>query len=153
MKRLNEAGYGQYEISNFAKPGYDSKHNSMYWRNRSYYGLGAGAHGYLNSQRHVNVKGVQAYIDASKQGLPVLEQTEVSKDEAMEDFMMVGLRLLEGVRERDFAEQFGVTMESVFAPTIEKFLKMKLLDRTSEGYRLSEQGVLLGNEVFAAFIS
>jgi putative oxygen-independent coproporphyrinogen III oxidase len=153
MKRLNEAGYGQYEISNFAKPGYDSKHNSMYWRNRSYYGLGAGAHGYLNRQRHVNVKSVQGYIDATGQGLPLLEKTDVSKEEAMEDFMMVGLRLLEGVRGEDFIEQFGVTMESVFASTFDKFLKLKLLDRTSNGYKLSEQGVLLGNEVFAAFIS
>jgi putative oxygen-independent coproporphyrinogen III oxidase len=153
MKRLNEAAYGQYEISNFAKPGYDSKHNSMYWRNRSYYGLGAGAHGYLNRQRHVNVKSVQGYIDATGQGLPLLEKTDVSKEEAMEDFMMVGLRLLEGVRGEDFIEQFGVTMESIFASTFDKFLKLKLLDRTSNGYKLSEQGVLLGNEVFAAFIS
>jgi putative oxygen-independent coproporphyrinogen III oxidase len=152
MRTLKEAGYGQYEISNFAKPGYSSKHNSMYWRNQFYYGLGAGAHGYMNRYRHVNAKGIQEYIEASRQGLPVIEHFEVSQKEAMEDFMMVGLRLLEGVRQADFVEQFGVTMESIFAAPLEKFLKLKLMEQTTEGYRLSEQGVLLGNEVFGAFL-
>ncbi|MNI16026.1 Oxygen-independent coproporphyrinogen-III oxidase 1 [compost metagenome] len=153
MKRLKEAGYQQYEISNFAKPGLNSRHNTMYWRNQYYYGLGAGAHGYMNGQRHVNVKAIQAYINAAQIGLPIVEQSEVSRQEAMEDFMMVGLRLLEGVREADFQAQFGVSIESVFHPTLEKFLKMKLLERSSEGYRLSEDGILLGNEVFGAFLS
>lgn len=90
----------------------------MYWRNRFYYGLGAGAHGYMNRQRHVNVKGIQPYIDATKVGLPITEQFEVTRQEAMEDFMMVGLRLLEGVRNVDFQEQFGDTIEAHFGETI-----------------------------------
>jgi len=153
MRRLEEAGYQQYEISNFAKPGYESKHNSMYWRNRSYYGLGAGAHGYMNGQRHVNVKGIQPYIDATKQGLPITEQFEVTRQEAMEDFMMVGLRMLEGVRNADFMSQFGVTIESQFEATLDGWLRKQLLERTANGYRLSKQGILLGNEVFGSFLS
>jgi putative oxygen-independent coproporphyrinogen III oxidase len=152
MNRLHEAGYTQYEISNFAKPGYDSKHNSMYWRNQSYYGLGAGAHGYMNSHRHVNVKGVQPYIDSTLQGLPITERFEVPQKEAMEDFMMVGLRLLRGVRQEDFMAQFGVPIETIFKSTLDKLLSIKLLEQTADGYRLTEQGVLLGNEVFGAFI-
>jgi oxygen-independent coproporphyrinogen-3 oxidase len=70
----------------------------------------------------------------------------------MEDFMMVGLRLLKGVKEEDFMEQFGVTMESIFKPQLDRLLRMKLLDRIIGGYCLSEQGVFLGNEVFGAFI-
>ena len=73
--KLKAAGYEHYEISNFAKPGYESKHNSMYWRNEPYYGLGAGAHGYADGQRHVNVKGVQPFIDATLNRLPVWKQT------------------------------------------------------------------------------
>ncbi|MFD0692851.1 radical SAM family heme chaperone HemW [Paenibacillus sp. GCM10027628] len=153
MRRLEEAGYQQYEISNFARPGYESKHNSMYWRNRSYYGLGAGAHGYMNGKRHVNVKGIQPYIDATKQGLPITEQFEVTRQEAMEDFMMVGLRMLEGVRNADFMSQFGVTIESQFEATLDGWLRKQLLERTADGYRLSKQGILLGNEVFASFLS
>ena len=125
MKRLEGAGYKQYEISNFAKPGRESRHNTMYWRNRSYYGLGAGAHGYMNGQRHVNVKGIQPYIDATKLGLPIMEQFEVTPQEAMEDFMMVGLRLLEGVRNEDFMEQFGTTIESQFGATLAKLVEQK----------------------------
>ena len=68
-----------------------------YWRNEDYYGLGAGAHGYIGRQRHVNIKGVNPYNETANQGLPRLESFEVSREEAMEDFLMVGLRVLDGV--------------------------------------------------------
>ncbi|MFC5450280.1 radical SAM family heme chaperone HemW [Paenibacillus aestuarii] len=153
MNRLEQAGYKQYEISNFAKPGFESRHNTMYWRNRAYYGLGAGAHGYMNHQRHVNVKGIQPYIDATKTGLPIMEQFEVTKQEAMEDFMMVGLRMLEGVRNADFMSQFGETIEAHFEPVLAQLLAKGLLERSADGYKLSKPGILLGNEVFGSFLS
>jgi putative oxygen-independent coproporphyrinogen III oxidase len=153
MKRLKEAGYSQYEISNFAKPGKESRHNSMYWLNRSYYGLGAGAHGYMHGNRHVNIKGVQAYIDATQQGRPLLEEYAISEQEAIEDFMMVGLRLLSGVKRTDFRRQFGLELEAVFGSHLNKLMDQKLLAATEDGYRLTEQGVLLGNEVFGEFLS
>jgi len=152
MERMRQAGYEQYEISNFAKPGYESKHNTVYWRNESYYGLGAGAHGYVRGVRHVNVKGVQPYIDATKTALPTLEASEVGEAEAMEDFMMVGLRLLRGVRRSDFRAQFGRELDDVFGPTIRSLLAQRLLEESAEGYRLTETGIFLGNEVFAAFL-
>ncbi|OXM86133.1 radical SAM family heme chaperone HemW [Paenibacillus rigui] len=153
MDRLKKAGYAQYEISNFAKPGYESRHNSMYWLNRSYYGLGAGAHGYTHGKRHVNIKGIQPYIDATLTRRPLLEHFEISEQEAMEDFMMVGLRLLRGVKRSDFHRQFGRELEDVFGGVLNKLVGQKLLDPTAEGYRLSEQGVLLGNEVFGQFLT
>ena len=70
MERMQAAGYKQYEISNFAKPGFESRHNMTYWRNEDYYGLGAGAHGYIGRQRHVNIKGVNPYNETANQGLP-----------------------------------------------------------------------------------
>ncbi|MCC2686552.1 MAG: coproporphyrinogen oxidase [Paenibacillaceae bacterium] len=152
MDRLRGAGYGQYEISNFAKPGFESRHNTVYWRNQSYYGLGAGAHGYMQGNRHVNVKGIAEYIAAANVGLPRLETAEVSRDEAMEDFMMVGLRLLDGVRRADFEKQFGERMGDIFGDTLERFVRMGLLETTEVGYRLSDKGILLGNEVFGAFL-
>jgi putative oxygen-independent coproporphyrinogen III oxidase len=153
MKRLKEAGCEQYEISNFAKPGFESRHNSMYWLNRSYYGLGAGAHGYMYGKRHVNIKGVQPYIDATCCALPILEQYEISEQEAMEDFMMVGLRLLRGVKRSDFNRQFGRELETVFGGAFDKLTTVGLLEITADGYKLSERGVLLGNEVFGEFLS
>lgn len=152
MKRLREAGYGQYEISNFAKPGFESRHNAMYWRNQPYYGLGAGAHGYVHGKRHVNIKGVQPYIEGTRAGRPLLDSHEVDLTEAMEDFMMVGLRLLRGVRRADFTEQFNRPLEAVFGTAIRGLLEKGLLEETAEGYRLSEQGILLGNDVFGQFL-
>jgi oxygen-independent coproporphyrinogen-3 oxidase len=153
MRRMNENGYKQYEISNFARPGRESRHNQAYWRNLAYYGIGAGAHGYVAGQRHVNVKGVQAYIDACAEGLPVKETHCVSRREAMEDFMMVGLRLLSGVRNESFRSQFGVPMEEPFGEELERLVRQGMLIAEGDGYRLSEQGILFGNDVFAAFLS
>ncbi|QYR24218.1 radical SAM family heme chaperone HemW [Paenibacillus sp. sptzw28] len=157
--KLTEAGFRHYEISNFAKQGFESRHNTTYWRNEPYYGLGAGAHGYARGERHVNIKGIQPYIDAASSRLPRLETSLVSEEEAMEDFMMVGLRMLEGVKAGDFAGQFaGRTMDEVFGPALRRLLQDGLLERTElpEGdfrYRLSAKGIPLGNEVFGVFIS
>ncbi|MCA1292963.1 radical SAM family heme chaperone HemW [Paenibacillus sp. alder61] len=154
MDRMKAAGYKQYEISNFAKPGYESRHNITYWRNEDYYGLGAGAHGYVKRRRHINIKGVNPYVEACKQGLPRLEQFEVTKEEAMEDFVMVGLRMLDGIRLSHFAEQFGSSLEETFRSPLHKMTSAGLLEMHEDhgGYRLSEKGVLFGNEVFAEFI-
>ncbi|MBW7459754.1 radical SAM family heme chaperone HemW, partial [Paenibacillus sepulcri] len=73
IEKLKGAGFHHYEISNFAKPGFESRHNTTYWRNEPYYGLGAGAHGYARGERHMNIKGVQPYIDAAGVRLPRLE--------------------------------------------------------------------------------
>lgn len=152
-ERLLQAGYKQYEISNFAKPGRESKHNITYWKNQPYLGIGAGAHGYNDGVRHMNFKGVQAYIDRVNSGiLPRKEVVKVSRAEAMEDFMMVGLRMLDGISGKDFLNQFGVKIERVFGTVIHRLLKKDLLIRTRDGYKLTEQGLLFGNEVFAAFI-
>lgn len=154
MSRMKAAGYTQYEISNFAKPGFESRHNTTYWRNEDYYGLGAGAHGYIGGQRHMNIKGVSPFVEAAKTRLPRLEQFQVSREEAMEDFVMVGLRLLDGIRSSDFVDQFGVSLESIFEVQLQKMLDAGLLESHSDqgGYRLSERGILLGNEVFAEFV-
>ncbi|SEM13870.1 oxygen-independent coproporphyrinogen-3 oxidase [Paenibacillus sp. cl141a] len=152
MERMKAAGYKQYEISNFAKPGFESRHNMTYWRNEDYYGLGAGAHGYVGRQRHVNIKGVNPYNEAANKGLPRLESFEISREEAMEDFLMVGLRVLDGVSRSRFREQFGISMEEVFAGPLNKMVGAGLLDATEDGYKLSSKGILFGNDVFGEFI-
>lgn len=81
-----------------------------------------------------------------------MEQYAVSEQEAMEDFMMVGLRMLDGVRSEDFRSQFNCAIEEVFGPVIDRLCRLGLLERTEEGYRLSRQGLLYGNDVFGAFI-
>jgi putative oxygen-independent coproporphyrinogen III oxidase len=152
MDTLKSSGYEQYEISNFARPGYASQHNSIYWHNESYYGLGAGAHGYAQGIRHVNAKGVQEYIDATNEQLPRIENNLISVEEAMEDFMMVGLRMLKGITRDHFAEQFGLELDQVFGASLQRMVRKGLLDQVENGYRLSTQGIFLGNEVFGEFI-
>lgn len=157
IERLTGSGYRHYEISNFAKPDHESRHNTTYWRNEPYYGLGAGAHGYARGMRHMNVKGVQPYIDAANRGLPRLENHPVAQQEAMEDFMMVGLRLLDGVRNADFTAQFGTgnELEDRFGHVLKKMATQGLMEQTKQpdGWKLTPQGVMLGNEVFGAFLS
>jgi putative oxygen-independent coproporphyrinogen III oxidase len=152
MSTMEAAGYTQYEISNFAKPGLESRHNITYWRNEDYYGLGAGAHGYVGRQRHMNIKGVNPYNEATRSGLPRLDSFPISEQEAMEDFMMVGLRMREGVSDTAFRSQFGKSLEDIFAGSLHKMLKAGLLEQSGETYRLSKQGILFGNDVFGEFV-
>ncbi|AOZ91750.1 radical SAM family heme chaperone HemW [Paenibacillus crassostreae] len=152
MDRMKQAGYNQYEISNFAKPGFGSRHNLTYWLNEDYYGLGAGAHGYVGRQRHMNIKGVNPYVEGVQKGLPRLDSIPISKEEAMEDFLMVGLRVMEGISKAHFEEQFEEQMDVIFAKQLKKMLNVGLLESTQAGYRLSEQGILFGNDVFGEFV-
>ncbi|GIP39577.1 oxygen-independent coproporphyrinogen-III oxidase-like protein YqeR [Paenibacillus sp. J31TS4] len=152
MEKLKANGYAQYEISNFAKPGRESRHNLAYWQNRSYYGLGAGAHGYIGGRRHVNIKGITPFIEATRQGLPRLEENPVPREEAMEDFMMVSLRVLEGVSDADFRAQFGVSLTEVFGSLLDRLAGEGLLEADGYRWKLTERGLLFGNEVFAEFI-
>ncbi|CQR57627.1 radical SAM family heme chaperone HemW [Paenibacillus riograndensis] len=152
MSTMEAAGYGQYEISNFAKPGMESRHNITYWRNEDYYGLGAGAHGYVKRQRHMNIKGVNPYIEASHSGLPRLDTFRISEQEAMEDFMMVGLRMREGVSDQAFRAQFGKSLQDIFAGSLKKMLAAGLIEQNGDAYRLSKQGILFGNDVFGEFV-
>lgn len=152
MEKMVQNGYRHYEVSNFARPGFESRHNLTYWKNESYYGLGAGAHGYVNGVRHVNVMGVKEYIHATKKGLPRLEEHVVSREEAMEDFMIMGLRMLDGIENERFFRQFDKRPEDVFAKPLERAIDQGLLERTSYGYRLTRKGLIFGNDVFALFL-
>lgn len=152
--RFKRAGYEQYEISNFALPGYESKHNSTYWKNDTYYGLGTGAHGYLEPYRYSNVKGIQAYIDSLLTGnRPIAEKYEVTPQEAMENFMILGLRLCEGVEDQRFKKQFGKSIEQEFGDILENLIRQGLLIKKEGKFTLTEQGLLFGNEVFASFLT
>lgn len=152
-RRLQQAGYLQYEISNFALPGYESLHNSTYWLNEEYYGLGVGAHGYIDEVRYANHTGIPSYIESVKSGnRPMDHEHPVSLTESMENFMILGLRLLQGVKKDRFAKRYGKTIEKVFGSVIESLIKQKLIEDQNGAISLTEKGLLLGNEVFASFL-
>ena len=148
------AGYAQYEIANFAKPGRESRHNLHYWRNESYYGFGCGAVAYLDGARRMNVKSPTSYAEALETGadLPLSVET-LTTDETMAETMMLGLRLTdEGVDCRRFADRFGLDPRVKFAAEIETFTQRGLLEVVGDNLRLTPQGVFLASEVMVAFV-
>ena len=153
IETMEKYGINQYEISNFAKPGFESKHNLVYWDNNEYYGLGAGAHGYINGVRYSNYGPLKKYMDPITEGsLPTIQEHPVTKAEMMEEEMFLGLRKVEGVSKTIFQQKFGSNIESVFGPSIEEMEKRGLLSVNDERIALTKQGRFLGNEVFQSFL-
>lgn len=163
-EHLEAAGYRQYEISNWAKAGYECRHNLQYWHNLSYLGLGAGAHGYVPGFRTANVLGLGEYIHRIQEGfnnpLPVFPRTPATQDlvpidlqTEMGETMMMGLRLTrEGVSDGQFQARFGRSLRARFGRDIAILEKQGLLEWYADRLRLTPRGRLLGNQVFQYFI-
>lgn len=153
MEVMERHGLHQYEISNFAKTGFESQHNLTYWNNAEYYGIGAGAHGYTQGKRIANYGPLKKYITPLQAGkLPVLEEHLVSLGEQMEEEMFLGLRKTEGVALEPFKEKYFVEMEEVFSQPLKQQVEKGLLTIEDGFVQLTKQGRLLGNEVFQAFL-
>ncbi len=152
-EQMNKHGKQQYEISNFAVPGFESKHNLTYWNNDYYFGFGAGAHGYLPGKRIVNLRPFPAYVkQAMKDGRPVLHIEEIGKKEQMEEEMFLGLRKLQGVSKTTFQQKFGLEMENIYGEAITFLTQKGWLEETTDRIKLTEEGSLFGNSVFQEFL-
>jgi oxygen-independent coproporphyrinogen-3 oxidase len=153
MEEMEQHGFKQYEISNFSKPGFESKHNLTYWNNDDYYGFGAGAHSYLNGQRRSNIGPVKKYIDYINNGtMPLFQEHQVTITEQMEEEMFLGLRKTAGVSILRFFDKFGDDPRQLFKNEIADLTKKGWLEVNQEHIYLSRTGRLLGNEVFQAFL-
>jgi oxygen-independent coproporphyrinogen-3 oxidase len=148
------AGYRQYEISNFARPGRECRHNIHYWRNDSYYGFGCGAVSYLDGERRMNVKSPAKYAATLSSGDDLTESTEtLTRAEAMAETMMLGLRMTrEGIDRVRFSERFGEDPRKIYPNDIETFVARGLLEESEGALRLTPRGVFLANEVMMAFV-
>jgi oxygen-independent coproporphyrinogen-3 oxidase len=153
IARATEAGYHHYEVSNYARPGFESQHNQIYWRNDDYFGFGAGAVGYRNGVRAMNVRLPSEYIEVVRTGgtLAISEET-LEPSEAMGETIMVGLRLRAGVDLDRFAARFGERAETAFADVIARYSDFGLLEIVEGRLRLTKRGLFLGNEAMAAFL-
>lgn len=156
---LQEQGYGRYEISNYAKPGHECRHNVGYWTGVSYLGLGLGASSYLGSCRFSNVSDVDTYMNLDFSGEPefVLEQLrgpleEMTREARMEEFMFLGLRLTKGVSEIDFVSMFGIKLETVFGAVIQRLISNGLLKKDGVWISLTEWGMDVSNFVLSEFL-
>jgi coproporphyrinogen III oxidase-like Fe-S oxidoreductase len=153
MEQMERNGYHQYELSNYAKKGFESRHNLTYWNNEQYYGIGAGAHSYVAGRRNANAGPIKKYIElVEENGLPYIESHMVTRVEQMEEEMFLGLRKTEGVCKKAFEKKYACSMDDVFGKQIEEQKQNGLLEETNDYIRLTHRGKLLGNEVFQAFI-
>lgn len=154
---LTAHGYEHYEIANYARPGFRSRHNSGYWQRDGYLGLGAGAHSFLRDEccdiRFGNTPDIDKYIAAIQGGsLARLDATTLSREDAMAEFMFLGLRLADGIEFSIFEQEFGVSPEKMYAKIFDELVPTGLLERGKDNIRLTRRGMLLSNQVFARFL-
>lgn len=153
IEAMEKAGRMQYEISNFAKPGFESQHNLVYWNNQNYFGLGAGASGYLENRRYKNRGPIQHYMRAlTDNQLPILEEERLSQKEQIEEEMFLGLRKISGVDKTVFESRFDQKLNDVYGDVIEKLKQQKLIAETDSRVRLTKTGLFRGNDVFEKFL-
>lgn len=150
---LAERGYRQYEISNFAKAGRESRHNRIYWLAEEYLGLGLSAHSYLDGKRFHNPCGLEEYIAAAGERSRLMQEVEsISPEDAMAECMFLGLRLTEGVSFARFRARFGREMQEIYGTQIARLRQEGLLEATDAGIRLTKRGIDLSNYVFEKFL-
>ncbi|OMP67626.1 radical SAM family heme chaperone HemW [Domibacillus epiphyticus] len=153
MQQMAEAGLEQYEISNFAKPGFESIHNLTYWNNEEYYGFGAGAHGYVKGIRYANYGPLKKYMEPIEKGhWPRMTSQKPTKKEQMEEEMFLGLRKMSGVSITDFQEKYNEDPLSLFQGALKQMTDRNLLEVNDDSIRLTHEGKFLGNEVFQSFL-
>ncbi len=153
MEQMQLAGFQQYEISNFALPGHESKHNLTYWNNEEYYGFGAGSHSYVAGERIANHGPLKKYMDPIWNGtLPSHNIHKVENNEKWEEEMFLGLRKMEGISVDHFIQKFGVDPLSLFKNEIDSLQSRDLISFQEGKIALTKKGRFLGNEVFQSFI-
>lgn len=154
---LETAGFARYEISNYAKQGYECKHNVGYWKRKDYLGFGIGAASLYKEERYSNVSDVNFYIkELLKEDCNLVLLREnvqmLSKEEQMEEFMFLRLRMMEGVSVAEFEKNFDMKYEDVYGEVTDKLINKGLLELLDENIRLSEKGIDISNYVMSEFL-
>ncbi len=153
ISQMESAGRKQYEVSNFALPHHESRHNLVYWNNQNYYGFGAGASGYLENMRYRNHGPIQHYLaPLRKNELPVIEIENLTKSNQMEEEMFLGLRKNKGISTLVFEQKFGLSIDKVYGEVIHKLFLRELLTQEGDHIKLTKRGLFLGNDVFEEFL-
>lgn len=144
--KLKNKGYNHYEVSNFSKMGYESKHNLIYWNNEEYYGFGLGAHGYINSVRYENTKNLNSYLN----DIYRKEEYIVSKKEEMENEIILGLRKLEGIDIKEFFNKYNLNIQDIF--NIKDLIQDKLMMLNGTKLFIPESKIYIMNEILNKII-
>ena len=152
IAELEKAGFKHYEISNFSKPGFESRHNLMYWDNAEYYGIGAGASGYVDGVRYKNHGPIRHYLQAVEAGNARVQEEVLTLKEKMEEEMFLGLRKKSGVSKKRFEEKFGLSFEGQYGSVVAELTEQGLLVADKDIVRMTKQGLFLGDTVAEKFI-
>jgi oxygen-independent coproporphyrinogen-3 oxidase len=154
VERMAEAGYARYEVSSFAKPGYECKHNLGYWEGNDYLALGPSGHSFMNGQRFANVPNVVEYIKTLRDGKRPLIVDESGPDERMVEAIMLGLRTSRGIDRHQFALRFGQPVEDRLNKVqLELFVNSGHVVPDDDAVRLSDDGIVLADEITRRLIS
>ena len=152
-KILEENGFNQYEISNYAKEGKECRHNLAYWNMDNWIGVGSAAASYINGKRIKNINSVEEYINSiNEKGEAVEEIINNSKNDNMEEFMFMGLRKINGIDENEFKNRFSMNINDVYGEILNKYIDEGLLIRESGRIFLSEKGIEISNIIMADFL-
>lgn len=151
---MEAQGYGRYEISNYARPGYECRHNMGYWNGTEYLGLGLGASSYTFGFRYHNTADFKEYLslDLYEGGCAARDIQELSLEERMEEFMFLGLRMMQGVSGSEFLERFGQNMWNVYSAVLPKLQEQGLIEVNAPWVRLTELGIDVSNAVLCEFL-
>lgn len=153
LDRLPSAGWEQYEVSNFARPGHACQHNLVYWANEAYYGFGPGAAAYAEGTRTLNTRELGAYLDRCLSGRSPISQSETLEPEARaRETLILALRRRQGVHELDFAAQTGFSLEDLVAEPLHQLIKLELLVREHDTVRLTRAGLMVADAVMQALL-
>lgn len=152
IAELERAGFEHYEISNFSKLGFESRHNLMYWDNAEYYGIGAGASGYVDGVRYKNHGPIRHYLSAVEAGNARITEEHLSQREQMEEEMFLGLRKKSGVCMARFEEKFGRSFDGLYGEIIRDLVQQGLMQIDGDRVRMTKRGLFLGDTVAERFI-
>ena len=152
ISELERAGFEHYEISNFSKPDFESRHNLMYWDNAEYYGIGAGASGYVNGVRYKNHGPIRHYLSAVEEGNARITEEHLSQKEQMEEEMFLGLRKKSGVSMARFEEKFGRSFDGLYGEIVKDLVQQGLMQIEGDRVRMTKRGLFLGDTVAERFI-
>ena len=152
IAELERAGFEHYEISNFSKSGFESRHNLMYWDNAEYYGIGAGASGYVDGVRYKNHGPIRHYLKAVEEGSARINEEHLSQREQMEEEMFLGLRKKSGVSMARFEEKFGRSFQELYGDTVKDLIQQGLMQVEGDRVRMTKRGLFLGDTVAERFI-
>ena len=152
IAELERAGFEHYEISNFSKPSFESRHNLMYWDNAEYYGIGAGASGYVNGVRYKNHGPIRHYLSAVEEGNARITEEHLSQKEQMEEEMFLGLRKKSGVSMARFEEKFGRSFDGLYGEIVKDLVQQGLMQIEGDRVRMTKRGLFLGDTVAERFI-